>query len=73
MEGRMTEVGSNHCQIVSESLAGKRAVDEQTFASLAILTERLERIRKLGQAFSKVEFSPHVEKLKSRDNPLPVG
>jgi len=69
----MTEVGSNHCQIVSENLAGKRAVDEQTFASLAVLTDRLERIRKLGQAFSKVEFSPDVKKLKSRENPLPVG
>ncbi len=69
----MTEVGLNHCQIVSASIAGERAVNEQTFASLAILTERLERIRKLGQAFYKVEFSPDVEKLKSRKNPLPVG
>ena len=69
----MTKVGSNHCQIVSESLAGKRAVDEQTFASLAVLTDRLERIRKLGKAFSKVEFSPDVERLKSRESPLPVG
>ena len=69
----MAEVGSNHCQIVSESLAGKKAVDEQTFASLAVLTERLERLRRLGQAFSKVEFSPDVEKLKSLKDPLPVG
>ena len=69
----MTEVDSNHCQIVSESLAGKRAVDEQTFDSLAVLSERLERLRKLSKAFSKVEFSPDVEKLKSWENPLPVG
>ncbi|MFQ6035043.1 MAG: hypothetical protein ACE5NM_04235 [Sedimentisphaerales bacterium] len=69
----MTEVGSNHCQVVSESLAGKKAVDEQTFASLAVLTERLEQLKKLGKAFSRIEFSPDVEKLKSRENPLPVG
>jgi len=69
----MAEVGLDYCQIVSESLAGRRAVDEQTFASLAVLTERLERIRKRGKAFSEVEFSPDVKKLKSQENPLPVG
>ena len=67
------EVASNHCRIVNESLSGERAVDEQTFASLAILSERLERLKRLGNIFSNIEFSPDIERLKSRVNTVPVG
>jgi len=59
---------SNHCEVVRESIIGKRAVDEQTFASLAVLSERLERLKKLDKAFSVVELSPAVKKLKTRNN-----
>jgi len=69
----MREIGSNHCQIVRTSLTGKRAVDEQTFASLTILAERLERLKRLGKVFSNIEFSPYIKKLKNRQNALPVG
>ena len=69
----MIEVDVNHCQIVKESLAGKRAVDEQTYASLAILTERLERLKKLDKTFSGIAFSPGVEKLASRKDAVAVG
>ena len=68
----MIEADSNHCQIVTESLSGERAVDEQTFASLTILTDRLERLKKLGKIFDNVAFSPAVEKLKSRRNTVTV-
>ena len=68
----MTE-HSDHCRIVGRSLSGERAVDEQTFASLTILTERLERLRKRGDIFSDVDFSSHVKKLKARKNAVPVG
>lgn len=63
----------DYCQVVSESITGKRAVDEDTFVSLAVLTERLERLRKLDKMFNNVKFSPYVKKLKSRENILPVG
>jgi len=69
----MVEVNWNHCQIVEKSLSGKRAVDEQTFASLAILSERLERLKKLNEFFEDVAFSPAVEKLKARKNAVAVG
>ena len=68
----MTE-HSDHCRIVSRSLSGERAVDEQTFASLTILTERLERLRKLDNIFSDIDFSSDVKKLKGRKNAVPVG
>ena len=69
----MIGTDSNHCRIVAESLAGKREVNEQTFTSLAILDERLERLKSLSETFSGVEFSPDAAKLISRKNAIAVG
>ncbi len=67
------EAASHCCRIVNESLTGERAVDEQTFASLAILTERLERLKRLDGFFAEVGFSHDVKRLKSRAHVVPVG
>lgn len=63
----------NHCQIVTESLSGQRATDEQTFAAMAVLTERLERVKQMDEVFAGIGFSPAAQELLSRDNPLPVA
>jgi len=55
-----------HCRIVERSLNGKRSVDGKTFASIAVLDERLERLRKADEHFHGIEFSDHVKSLKSR-------
>jgi hypothetical protein len=64
----MLELYPDHCEVVKESLSGARNVDEQTFASVAVLNERLQRVKKLGQKFAIIEFSPAVKKLKSHSN-----
>jgi hypothetical protein len=69
----MIAVELDHCHIVSESLAGLREPDEQAQASLAVLSERLERLKKASGAFSGVAFSPYVEKLKSRASTIGTG
>ncbi len=69
----MIGTDSNHCRIVAESLAGERGPDEQTLASLAILDERLERLKKLDDAFSDVAFSRAVEQLRSQSGAIAVG
>ncbi len=69
----MIEGDWNHCQIVEKSLCGERAADEETFASLAVLSDRLERLKELDSAYSKVEFSPAVKKLKEQRKAIPVG
>jgi len=69
----MIGTDSNHCRIVAESLAGKRDVNEQTFASLTILDERLERLKKLNGAFSGVAFSPDAQKLLNQKNAVAVS
>jgi len=62
----------NHCQVVRDGIVGERAIDEQTFASLAVLSERLEQLRKLDKVFSDVAFSSAVEKLKAQSNKVLV-
>ncbi len=69
----MIEGESNHCQIVGMSLAGERTVDEQTFASLAVLGERLERLKDFDKAFEGVTFSPDVSELKAAKNAVAVS
>ncbi|MFA5238207.1 MAG: hypothetical protein WC476_00685 [Phycisphaerae bacterium] len=63
----------NHCRIVEKGLTGERAVDEQTLASLEILSERLDRLKKLDSMFSGIEFSSAVRNLKARRNAVAVG
>jgi len=67
------EADWNHCRIVRDSIVGKRLVDEQTFASLAILTARLERLKKLDKIFGNVVLSPAVKKLARRKDAVAVG
>ena len=69
----MIEMDSNHCRIVAKSLVGEREVDEQTFASLAILGEKLERLKKIDEAFSDIVFSSAVKKLQSQKNAVVLG
>ena len=44
--GEMIGKDSSDCQIIMDSLNGRRAIDEQTFTSLAVLSERLERLKR---------------------------
>jgi len=69
----MIGTSSNHFQIVERSLSGERAVDEQTFASLTVLSERLERLKKIDEIFDTVGFSPAVEELARRKSAVAVG
>jgi hypothetical protein len=68
MYGGVTEVELNHSQIVLESLAGGRETDEQTFTSMAILAERLERLKRFSNSFSEVSFSAAAKKLMRHKN-----
>jgi hypothetical protein len=69
----MIEMDLNHCEIVGKSLSGERPVDDNTFASLAILSERLAHVQKLGGLFEDVGFSPAVEKLRQQQDAVAVG
>ena len=64
----MMDLYTDHCEVVKETLSGKRTVDEQTLSSITVLNERLERVRSLGQRFSRIEFSPSVRQLKNQSS-----
>ena len=63
----------SHCGIVGKSLSGERPVDERTYASVAVLAERLERLKHSGALFAGVEFSPAAEALRRHTPALTVG
>jgi hypothetical protein len=56
----------NHHQVVKDALFGRRAADEQTLCSVAILEDKLERLKRLGPQFTEVKFSPAVRQLAKR-------
>ena len=64
----MIDLYPDHCEVVKETLSGKRIVDERTAASVSVLNERLERVKKMGQRFSRIEFSPAVKQLKNHSS-----
>ena len=68
----MIGMDSDHCRVVAESLRGQREVDDQTFASLSVLNERLERLKRLDEAFAGVTFSSDVKQLQSHRRTAPV-
>jgi len=69
----MLEMYPDHCEVVRESLSGTRAADEQTFASLEVLNDRLERVKKLGGRFLNVGFSPAAEQMRKQSGKLAVS
>lgn len=60
-------------RIVNEALAGERVVDEQTHAAVAILAERLARLKHSSSLFAGIALSSHVKKLQRQAQALVVG
>ena len=69
----MIGMDSNHCRTVRESLEGKRELDEHTFAAIAVLSERLERLKNSNSTFAGISFSPAVEKLQKKMTKVAVS
>lgn len=63
----------SHYEIVQKSLSGKRAADEHTCASIAVLEERLQNLHRRGRAFAAIALSPDVRRLARQQNKLAVG
>jgi len=57
----------DHFKLITESLSGARSTDEEIFSSIAVLAERLERLKKTNTLFDEVGFSEQVEKLALRE------
>jgi hypothetical protein len=69
----MMRKDSSHYRIVAESIGGAREVDDKTLASLSILEERMEKLRKFDEMFSGIEFSSAVKKILEQNKSVPVS
>ena len=63
----------DHCKVVSQSLAGERPTDEQTFTSINLLAERLQTVQKVHRRLIDVEFSPQVQALIEQESLLAIS
>ena len=68
----MIGMESDYFEVLNRSLTGEREVDQQTHISMAVLSDRLERVQKLGKAFSGICFSEDVAKLSRESSVLAV-
>lgn len=69
----MLTIETDHCEIVAQSLAGTRDADEQTFLSMAVLSDRLDRLRKTHRAFVDIDFSPQAMALTQQEMMLALS
>ena len=56
-------VTEGHFDVLNDNLSGTRTIDEHTFASVAVLADRLDRLQRTNPIFGDVSFSPQVEEL----------
>ena len=68
----MDKMDYSNCQIVGMSLKGQREIDGQTFESLTILKERMDRLKELGGSFSRISLSPDCRRMAEHKNTVAV-
>ena len=62
METRM----NNEIEMLRQGLTGQRPVDEAVLTSAAILSDRLEMLKRSSSLFEAVSFSPEVEAMMAQ-------
>ena len=59
----MVGMDADHLGIVNSCLHESRRADDQVMASVAVLNERMERLKTIHPAFAGVSFSPQLQQL----------
>jgi len=59
----MAELFYDEVNRVQDHLDGRCSADEQTLSAVAVLAERLERLKKQSSLFAKITFSPNLQRL----------
>ena len=58
---------------VQEHLDGQCPADEQTLSAVAVLADRLERLKSQSSLFAKIRFSPNIQRLVGQTSFSAVG
>lgn len=69
----VSHVYEDAVDVVRQGLIGQRRRDDRMMASTTMLTERLERINRLGGLFEEISFSPQMEAFASGQLAVVVG
>lgn len=69
----MTELCYDEVNRVREHLDGQCQADDETLSAVAVLAERLERLKKQSSLFAKITFSPNLQRLVSQTAFSAVG
>ncbi len=69
----MNDHSLDHVHVLQETLSGRRAINQKTFEALAVLTERLQLLKKASSLFEKVTLSPELERLAAAGTPAAVS
>ena len=56
-------VTQGHFDVLTDNISGTRPIDEHTFASVAVLADRLDRLQRTSPVFGDISFSPEVQEL----------
>jgi hypothetical protein len=59
----MAELFYDEVDRVREHLDGQCPADEQTLSAVAVLSERLERLKRQSSLFAKITFSANLQQL----------
>ena len=46
----------DHFEVINKSLTGGKSVDEETLSSVAVLAERLEKLKRNSDHFNDITF-----------------
>jgi len=69
----MTGMDADHFGNVNACIQGDRIVDDRTMGSVAILQDRLTRLKQTHVLLAGVSFSPQVEQLSTCSTVSTVG
>jgi len=69
----MTELFYDEVDRVREHLDGQCPADDQTLSAVAVLADRLERLKSQSSLFAKIRFSPNLQRLAGQTAFSAVG
>ena len=58
----------DYYQILSDTVAGNRQIDDNSLVAMAVLNDRLERLKNVSSLFDNVEMSPFVQKVVAEES-----
>jgi hypothetical protein len=69
----MTGLFYDEVNRVREHLNGQCPADDETLSAVSVLAERLDRLKKQSSLFSKISFSPNLQRLAGQTAFSAVG